>query len=394
MTSSETTRRKLIILSTSYWNSPLKFRRHQFATIASQNDFDVYYVNPTFSIFSFFQDEDCRKIFFDFFKRPYKVNEHLQVISMPPLLPFQRKLHSINVLNRIISGKILNFFIKKHIGQSPFVFMVYEPTDYFRLVKNKNSIIVYECVDEHSEYPFNLKIKDKLIEIEKKLIYKSDLLSVSSNYLLEKKKEFHANFVLTPNGVDFNLFNAALDEKTSIPDDIIKIKSPVILYVGAIMEWFDYELVIKIATGNKNWNIVLIGPQTVNPNLFKAHSNIHVLGVKQQSSLPDYLKKSTVCIIPFLVNGLVKGVNPLKLYEYMAAGKPVVSTALPDVERFERKNIVHIGRTHDEFISHLDHLINHSNEELIKQRTDIAKEFSWENIYKKLFDRIKLLYKL
>ena len=391
MSSAQNPRKRLIMLSTSYWDAPLKFRRHKFAEIASRNDFDVFYVNPTFTLLSYFQDVDCRKIFFDFFKGAKHVTDHLKVITMPPLLPFQKKSHTINIINRVIVKILLKIVLRKQMKDPSFVLMVYEPTDYYRLIKKDRTVVVYECVDDHSEYPFNEKIKDKIIEVEKKLIDQSDLLSVTSRYLLAKKKHLHANHILTPNGVDFNLFHSAMDAGTAMPADIAAIKSPVILYVGAVMEWFDYDLLIKIAAHNKDWNIVLIGPQTINHDLFKPHSNIHVLGVKHQSKLPGYLKKSTVCIIPFLVNDLVKGVNPLKLYEYLAAGKPIVSTALPDVLPFEKTHVVHIGKTHQEFIEHLNNLLKNADGiGVMNERADLAKAYSWENIYDDLYSRIKV----
>jgi glycosyltransferase involved in cell wall biosynthesis len=377
--------KNVALLSTSYWHAPLKFRRHQWASIASRNGYNVTYVNPTFTLLSFIQDSDAREIFWDFFKKPLRVNEFLTVVTMPPLLPFQRKFLWIDKLNRRITGWLL----RKKLRVPLSTLIVYEPTDLYRISSFPESLLVYECVDEHSEYPVHSKIKQEMIEMEKQLIAKAHLLSVSSSFLLQKKKSLNESNIFIPNGVNFDLFHSATSPETKIREDISAIPGPIVLYVGAIMEWFDYELLLKLAD-RRNCSIVLIGPQTVNLNLFKPVDNIYPLGVKKQSDLPHYLKKADVCIIPFLVNDLVKGVNPLKLYEYMAAGKPVVSTALPDVIPFNQQNHVHIGYSHDEFIQHVHYLIeNRNNMEYQKSRADIARQYSWENLFRKLFDKLR-----
>jgi glycosyltransferase involved in cell wall biosynthesis len=392
MTENITKEKHLIILSTSYWDSPLKFRRHQWALLASRDGYKVTYVNPTFTIASFVQDKDAKHIFWNYFRKPVRVNENLQVITMPPLFPFQRKLLWVDKINRKISGWILDQKLREIRSKENVTIIVYEPNDLYRSLKIPHAVLVYECVDEHSEYPFNSRVKDKVIAIEQKLLKEADLVSVTSLFLLEKKRRFNPNHVYTPNGVNFPLFNSALKKETAIPADIEGIDGSIILYVGAIMEWFDYELVLKIAE-NKAWSVVLIGPQTINHHLFKDVANIHCLGVKKQHELPGYLKKADVCIIPFLINDLVKGVNPLKLYEYLAAGRPVVSTALPDVIPFKQENYVHIGRSHQEFIAHLDHLIKGKDApDIVQARTGLAREYSWENIYRKLFDQIALFH--
>lgn len=346
------------------------------------------YFNPVFTLLSFILEKGCRKCYFDFFKGGKKVNDNLKVISFPPLLPFPNKIFFIRIVNSIICKNIIRYLCARHFGKNRVIQMVYLPEDYHKLVKER-AFVVYECVDDHSEYPWNLKCKPKIIALENKLIRKADLLSVSSPYLLEKKKKDNPNHILTPNGVNFELFNSATSSNTAIPPEIASLNHPVILYTGAIMEWFDYELLKRIAEHDKSWNIVLIGPQHNSDPSLKSYRNIHALGVKKQSELPGYLKHVDVGIIPFLINDLIKGVNPLKLYEYLAAGKPVVSTALPDVVPFEKQNIVHIGRSHQEFIAHVDYLLNKNDEAIVRERVAIAKQFSWESIYSRLFTAIE-----
>lgn len=368
--------KRIILLSTSYWDSPLKFRRHKLAEIASKRDIQTIYVNPIFTILSFIQDEDCRKCFWDFFKPPKKVNDNLRIITMPPLLPFQKKYLWIRKINFAISSFILKIYIRPQIDDQ---FICYSPEDVYRTPKNTKP--VYEIVDEHKEYPWNLKYKNEIEEMELSLIKKCKWISTTSKHLYGIKKRYTENIILTPNGVDYNLFSQPKGEisEKDLPENYI-------LYTGALMEWFDYDLVNSIADENKNWTIVLIGPKNSAYSLDKP--NIIHLGTKKQTDLPKYISKAKVCIIPFLTNDLIKGVNPLKLYEYLAAGRPVVSTMLPDVAALAEQDCIHVAQDKESFIREIKYFMTKNPDESIDRRREIAYGFSWDNIYKNFLEKL------
>jgi glycosyltransferase involved in cell wall biosynthesis len=247
---------------------------------------------------------------------------------------------------------------------------------------------VYDCVDEHSEYPWNANWKARMSRIEEKLLSRCNLLSVSSTYLLGRKKGHCSEVIFVPNGVDFELFNKAAHDGIEIAEKMKSIVAPRIVYVGAIMEWFDYELVKKIAGHSPLWSIVLIGPSRGSLKDYSGVQNIHYLGIVQQSDLPSFLKGASVCIIPFLMNDLIKGVNPLKLYEYLAAGNPVVSTALPQVVNLQKDGVIYIGKDHSDFICNIEAALRVEESRAKDLRVEVARPFSWELIYSRLFNRI------
>ena len=380
--------KNLLLLSTSYWHSPLKFRRHHFAKLASERGYQVLYVNPTFTLLSLIQDKDCRKCYFDFFRGLRRITPQLSVLTLPPLFPLQRKIYWINLLNFHLSGFIVRLVVRSHFRRERVTQIVYQPEDVLRIIRGNGTTLVYDCVDEHSEYPWNSRWKGRMSRIERRLLARCNLVSVSSSYLLQGKKDHCSEIILVPNGVDFALFNKAAHDGIDMAERMKLIDAPRIVYVGAIMEWFDYELVRKIAEHSPLWSIVLIGPSRGPLGDLSGIQNVHYLGIVQQSDLPFYLKGASVCIIPFIINDLVRGVNPLKLYEYLAAGKPVVSTALPQVLNLEKDGLVYIGKDHSDFICSIEAALRVEEDRAKDLRVELSRPFSWELIYSHLFNRI------
>lgn len=377
----------LLFLSTSYWASPMQFRRHHFARLAAERGGHVVFVNPTFTVLSFVLEPNCRRVFFDFFRGPREVAPRLHVVTMPPLLPFQRKLYLVNVLNNVLTGLLLDLVLRRHFGDRRFVHVAYQPEDHFRPLLRSRALLVYDCIDQHTEYPWNRRIQGRIGALEERLLAEADVVTVTSSHLLERKKAKCKTIRPVPNGVDIGLFGRARGSELDVAPELAHVKGPVVMYVGAIAEWFDVELVEHIAIRHPEWTLVLIGPQSVRaPGLTR--TTVLRLGTRDHADLPRYLKRADVCLIPFVVNELTLGVNPLKLYEYLAAGKPVVSTALPDVCALEQPQVVCIGRNHEEFLRHVEDCIG-STDEWIDARVKLAEQFSWESVFGRFIDAIE-----
>lgn len=376
-----------LMLSSSYWAGPLKFRRHQFARLAAEAGTEVVYVNPTFTLLSFVREPNCRGIFFDFLRGPREVAPGLHVVTLPPLVPFQRRFLAISVLNSRIARVLLEHVLRRHFPDREFVQFVYLPEDYFRVTPEAGRLVVYDCIDEHAAYPWNQHLRDEIAALEKRLLQRADLVTVTSTHLLERKRTAARPPYLVPNGVDLALFARALAEETPLARDVADLEGPVLLYVGAIAEWFDTVLLDHIATSHPDWTIVLIGPRSIRAPVFE-RTNVLSLGARAQADIPGYLKRANVCLIPFVVDELTRAVNPLKLYEYLAAGKPVVSTALPDVYALEAPGVVHVARTHDEFVRQVEACLARREGDVPK-RLDAARPFSWTNIFRRLADAVE-----
>lgn len=213
-------------------------------------------------------------------------------------------------------------------------------------------LVVYHCTDEFSEFTGSPKA---IAEIEQRLIASADRVIVSSERLLESKAKHNPDTWLVQHGVDVAHFRKACSPDTPAPEDIAQIRKPIIGFFGLIADWVDLQLIRDIAVARPGWSIVLIGKIDTDISPVAGLSNVHLLGQKPYGDLPAYCRSFDAAILPFAINELTLNANPLKLREYLAAGLPVVSTAIPEVQRFG--SLVQIGRDHEEFVNHLEQIL-------------------------------------
>ena len=204
---------------------------------------------------------------------------------------------------------------------------------------------IYDCMDNHQGFAETSK---QLVKQEQTLFKKSNITLVTSHYLKKVATKYKAkNITVVPNAGDYNHFSPALGKILPIPDDIKNIKGPIIGYYGAIAKWFDTKILESLATNHTDKSIVLIGQVTNQKveKLSKKYKNIYLLGEKKYSELPAYLSRFDVCTIPFIINELIKATHPVKVYEYLAAGKPVVTTKMPEI--FNLKENIYLSSASD-----------------------------------------------
>ena len=258
--------------------------------------------------------------------------------------------------------------------QSP-INMVFNPAAGLLAGKIGETELIYYCVDEYTAFTGAAK---GLREIEENLFRKSDLVIVSAEKLFESKKDYNANTFVIRHGVDFKHFQKALDEETKIPDEIKDLPRPIIGFHGLLADWVDFELIKKTAEHFRNGSVALIGKITVDAEkkikILDGVSNIHFLGRKPYSELPNFCKAFDVALNPFEISELTLAANPLKVREYLAAGIEVVSTDIPEVRILD---FCRIGETHADFIEQIEEsLKNPPSKTAI---SDSIKTESWES---------------
>lgn len=230
--------------------------------------------------------------------------------------------------------------------------------------------LVYDCLDEISGFTGHSDV----ILFEESLIKKANLVLCTAERLHKRCLSYNPNSHLVPNAVDFDHFKKALDDGLSIPDGIKDIPSPIIGYIGCIGDWFDMNLLLEIASKNPQWSFVIIGPIVCSmPFNADIPSNIYFLGKRNYCDLPSYLKQFDVGIIPFKINPLTLSTNPVKLYEYFAGGKPVVSTELPEVCKY--KPVVATATDSKDFSGQIKLALENKN---IKAYLNIAMANTWD----------------
>ena len=250
--------------------------------------------------------------------------------------------------------------------------------------------IVYEVIDDLDVFPEDKAQLQKNHDI---LLKEADLVVVTADQLMEQVKQTRADAMLCPNAVELDHFSRARDTAQPSPTDLAEILRPghtVIGYYGALARWFDYDLVRQTAQQHPNWDFVLIGPNhdnTLMASNILSLPNIHWLGARDYSQLPDYLRHFTVATIPFLVNDITRATSPIKLFEYMAAAKPIVTTDMPECRKYPG---VLVARDTNEYIEHLEHALTLIHDAVyLEQGVQIALENTWEARVNQIMDALK-----
>ena len=231
--------------------------------------------------------------------------------------------------------------------------------------------LIYYCVDEYTA--FSGVASRSLAEMEEQLMRKSDLVIVSADRLFQSKARINSNTVLIRHGVDFNHFRKALDPDTTIPEEIRDLPRPVIGFFGLIADWVDLELIAAVAKRFPDGSVVMVGKSTTDTKVLEQEPNIHLLGRKTYESLPGYCKGFDVALMPFRINELTLNANPLKVREYLAAGLPVVSTAIPEVEVL---GLCRIGTDRESFIREVEIALQEPGPSV--ERSELVRSESWD----------------
>lgn len=196
--------------------------------------------------------------------------------------------------------------------------------------------LVYEVIDELDVLPGNLQ---ELQRAHVRLMATAATVTATAERLLEKARTLRPDAVLSPNAVDERFIRTAVEGTTAPPADLEPLVAgghPIVGYYGALARWVDYELLRTTASAHPEWELLLIGPaldDSLADSRITELPNIHWLGHRPYHRLPSYLRYFDVATIPFVLNETTHAVSPLKLFEYMAAGKPVVTTAMAECLR-------------------------------------------------------------
>ena len=239
--------------------------------------------------------------------------------------------------------------------------------------------LVYDCMDKHSGFSTN---NPAMLKEEAMLSHESDLVLATSHKLLKEQKQLNKRCVLVPNGCEFDHFSISLG---AIPRALQALPRPIIGYFGAIADWFDTELVAEMARLRPSWSFVLIG-STFSACLepFQNLTNIHLLGEQPYQALPAYLHAFDACLIPFKLNPLTEATNPVKFYEYLSAGKPVVATPLPELVPYEVEGLVSLGQNPQEFVEKIERALQQNSAERVAARRRFAQQNTWEERFARI----------
>lgn len=264
----------------------------------------------------------------ELFTGPIKKQNNLWVYT-----PFVIPLHANKIvvgINRVLLRLSVRWVLYS-LGMKCSMLWTWVPTSAQYLNLFGENVLIYYCTDEWTQ--FKTSNPNQIRNYMEILTKESDVVFATSQPLVGKLIPFNQHTYLASHGVDYELFSSALKENILIPNDISCLSEPIIGYYGLVENWIDLDLIEFLASRHSDWNIVLIGKIMIDVSQLSSYSNIYFIGRKLHSELPLYCSQFSVGLIPHKVNELTRHMNPIKLREYLSAGVPVVSTALPEVKR-------------------------------------------------------------
>ena len=227
--------------------------------------------------------------------------------------------------------------------------------------------VLYDCMDDWQNWTAEPRISEFNLAEERRLAKECDVLVVTSQEFYERQQAAGLNPLLARNGADFDFFASPR------PNDLLKnLPKPIVGYYGAIADWFDLDLLTELAESRPQYTFVLIGQvHQVDVSRLQSLPNVHLLGEKNYREIPLFLSHFDVCLIPFKLNNLTKGVDPVKLYEYFSQGKPVVATDMAELPH--NTDLLYIGKDGEDFARKVDAALQETDQQLKERRIEFRR---------------------
>lgn len=378
----------IFIFGLAKFDAEIESTSYQSAKFLAEKN-DVYYIEHPYTIKDYMMGRGSS----EFEKRRSKFFSsdsciigtslpRLKIIIPPPLLSINfisenqlyRFLLSIN--EALIVKRLKRIIASKNIKEFIFInsFNFHYPNVGASL---KPALLVYHCVD-----PLVVEYDRRHgIMSEKRIVKSSDLVICTSKQLYREKVIQNANTYFIPNAADINHSSKALDPQTVVSSLLRDIRTPIIGYFGNIERRIDFNLLDAVVKANPDKSFVFVGPKDEKyiPDDFNVNSNVHFIGKVPYSQMPAILKGFNVAIIPFAIDEVSATIFPLKLFEYLGAGKPVVSTEFNSDLKDFTGNTVHYCVDPDAFSAAINFALSNNSPKAVDERLSVAAKNTWQN---------------
>lgn len=397
----------VIIFAGALYDAPLWTNRQHIATRLADRGWRVLYVEPRLfiwrQVFGRFQGTRGRLSWVRRQIVPQQVRPNLWVQSQGNVIPGSRRAPLIGWLNHVLwNGWHVRFHAGKLGFQNP-VLLIYDTEAAEFLDDFPNARVVYDCVDDHRAQAGVDRNPELVAREEEAIAKRAAVIAVTTEPLRARCASLNANVHLVPNAADVDAF---LEKPSSEPVDIADIPHPRIGTVGALDAYkVDITLLHKVARTHPEWHFVLVGPvnyvgsrqqaaggreatttdrtpasrlppAALSMENLRSLPNVHFLGTKSREQIPAYVHAFDVAIIPYRESPYNRASFPLKFWEFLAAGKPVVASGLPSLEPY--RHLVTLVSSPDMFARGIQDALTHSAEGR-EARVSEAQKHSWES---------------
>ena len=302
---------------------------------------------------------------------PEKVGEQFYVATIPQI-PF-RKLPMIDRLNRWLGAYLARRAMRRlAFGRRISWFVVPHPGPLAKQLGE--SLTVYYCIDDYASYPGMDRVA--IQKLDDNLTKAADVVFVAPRALLEPKRKLNPNVYFSPHGVDFEMFSQASDPATQLADEVRGLKHPVIGYFGTVGEFVDFDLLAYLVESRPEWSFLFVGLIAADVSRFGGYPNVIFAGPRPYETLPCWAAAFDVAIYAHQVNRQTRHSNPLKLREYLATGKPVVSVITPETKTFAE--VVYLADNPAAYLAAIERALREETPELRCKRMAAVAGVSWD----------------
>ena len=363
--------KKIIFADFMEFNDPCnKLGNYHYAKCFAKNEYEVLWMSCLFNKLLYFKNKEVYK-------------ERVR-ISTPERHKLHDNIYGFATKSKRLYGKyplckskkiVLNNekYITKKIYEmfdkigflNVDILWISNPKQYWLTNVINYKKLVFRIPDDFTEFGVFPK---SIIDIENSLIDKADIIFVTAKDLEKKVKNRGKNAYFLPNGCELEHF---INGKTEIPNEFKDDNLKKIIYVGAIGEWFDVDLISDLAKSIKE-NIYIIGNVQKDLSILQKYSNVKILGSRPYDDIPRYIKNSDVAIIPFINNKFTDRINPIKLYEYFACNIPVVATSMKEVINMNSPAI--ISKNNTDFVEKIKTILNDEDN---KDYSEFVNKSTW-----------------
>lgn len=303
---------------------------------------------------------------------PVRVDLGVHVYS-PLIIPFHGSALARRV-NRAVLGAQIRRACRKVGFQRPILWIILP--HYSTIVDTvPNQGVVYYIVDEYSAMPG--VDPDRIRQMERIVLERADVVFAISEPLVASKAKVNAHTYLSPHGVDTAHFGRAYHEPLPRPRELEGIPGPIVGFFGLIEDWLDFDLLEYLARERPRYSFVMVGRVARDISRFARYQNVVFLGQKPYEEIPAFLRAFDVCHIPFKLNDVILHSSPLKLKEYLAGGKPVVSVAIDEVRKLE--GLAYVAADRAGYLAAIDRALAEDSPERALARVRAMEAESWQS---------------
>lgn len=366
----------VVVLYAPTWDSAAQMSKHHLARYWSRSRTVLYVEAPAHPVSLLTRRGETARIAARCLTGPVRVGERLWVQSCFSALPYRARPRPlagawVNEMNQRILGPQVRRALRRLAIRNPVV-LAGGAHALPMLDSLAPRLLAYHCSDDYTRQD---NFPASFATLERDFAERCDLVITTSEELRRAKAHLHRNVHAVPNGADVEHFARTQDAGTQIAPELGGLPRPVIGYVGSVFEWIDQDMIAHAAATRPSWTFAFVGPIGTDVQRLRALPNIRFLGPRPYASLPRYLKGFDVATVPFVFHDVTLRASPVKFYEYLASGVPVVATRLPDFEPLG--HLVQLVSTPEEFVAGVERALVTETPAARAARMKEATRHSW-----------------